>query len=1138
MFGAVLLAYLLWLAYMVWPYEPLDSFLGPVARWLDGFHWRDALAAFGLSATTVVAAAYFILWRYLRARRYYLRKAKSRPEELVKPGSIFGRVVGRDQLCDALINDLRNPRRRRPHVVVGAIGVGKTALLVRLTERLARKGIAPVVLQLRDAEEGNLHFTELARTRFLDEMQERVYSRAEAEKVWQRLRYTADRVVVLADGLDELLKGKNDRDNKIRKAIAEAQEEQLPLIITSRPQNSLQAINVVQTDLEPLSEEAALSYVAEGGTWRSNKARMDWVVEAAEVAESPLYLILARDLEGCGLLERIVGGGEDEFSDPRDQDVWVLRYDLLDTWVDALRDGHLYPEQPISRRGREATIEYLSALACAALRTNSTRALYEDLAEKAEADAHDENLVTAAIREQLRHRTADDARGKSLIDVRLAGSWGSRLGLVEEEGTGVRFQHSVLQAYLASRYIGALIDPAPHGEGKATAKNGRVAAFFNKAQERPGRELAMALIFYSRSVEALSACHWHRDEGACPIDIVRGQLRDLADDSLKNLFGEGENGGEAPAGDAAVDAQRGDEQDLRIRALEMYSAALDVDSFHHCPDHREIVATLRGHWEWRLREYNDNKLEPAKKAVVKRIGAAGRLLSRRQAAPPYELGSVGGQTAYDLLFQIACMEPSHSVRFTIAQEIGEGGDVAFIQVSDALRAEESDDGNAISAGLAIARRITGDTSLTAYSGFYETESEPASRTAQDEALADDLPAAPSATRTERLLRKRRAQLVIKNQRKEQEAETVERIQLEKGQHEKIMKAWLAPMLVYSCSSTQHRGTPYERLAKQISRVRDGNADLAVQIALAQGFRLAANHRVPQTASGTARDFLNEQAWEMLKHTSYWFARLALLHALTLWALPDDVQQSLPRYGHGANPGKQVKRWLEQADHAGPGRRREHPLVRAAGQMARQALQTRRPDRFLWIDEAEMVSQIGSETSSLREPRLHNLWIPPSRGWSTLDPGAQQLLADVLVLLTLTDERGDRPEESELRLKRVDRDEPPLLPPCLAEDRRPLDAKRALVSDAPRSLPGSNCTDGCPFELCPYPPKGPQCRTEMSELFCIQQRSMLNTLQLQAWRFLRFRRRTAWQRSVSVANLRSFWDEMGARARNYSLKESR
>ncbi|MFJ7181838.1 hypothetical protein ACIQXA_37035 [Streptomyces massasporeus] len=49
--------------------------------------------------------------------------------------------------------------------------------------------------------------------------------------------------------------------------------------------------------------------------------------------------------------------------------------------------------------------------------------------------------------------------------------------------------------------------------------------------------------------------------------------------------------------------------------------------------------------------------------------------------------------------------------------------------------------------------------------------------------------------------------------------------------------------------------------------------------------------------------------------------------------------------------------------------------------------------------------------------------------------------------------------------------------------------------------------------------------------------MLKRFQFQAWRSLRFRRRARRQRRTTVANLRRFWDEMGARARNRDLKEA-
>ncbi|MGW5624529.1 NACHT domain-containing protein [Streptomyces olivaceus] len=1149
------------------------SFVQPEKNLLGS--WQGVLTALGLSSTAVVAAVWFIFWRFRRTRRYYLRKARLHPEELVRPGSIIRDVVGRDQLCDALMNDLHVSDQRRPHVIVGTIGVGKTALLVRLTQRLAQKGGVPVVLQLRDVKE-RLNFSKLAREKFCDEVLERVASPAEAEKVWQRLRYGQDRVVVLADGLEDVLKGADDRDNEIRKAINDAMEAKLPLVITSRPQKSLEAIDAAQTVLEPLSEEAALRYVAEGSTWRSDRQRLDWVVEAAEIAESPLYLNIAKDLERCDRLQPVVGGGEDQQCDPRDQDAWALRYDLLEAWVQALVDGALHPEQPLSARGRCMTVEYLSALACAALRANSTYVGYEVLTGKAArigtSGAEEESADAALVRKALRGRLQERLRlpenragshggAKVNMDERLAGSWGCRLGLVEELEDGVRFQHSVLQAYLASRYMNVLVrspasSPAPRPEPAAVAvlapewmragpdpsapATGDVKdAYFRQALRRPGRELAMALVFYSRSTDALSGCQGQQrsdeDESdcVCPISTVREELLEAAKGALQD------DAGRLAAGNDDV-MSNDVEQDPMIRALELYAAALDVDSFHHRPRHRDIVKEISKAWN-RLQAYNDRKLDPPKKALIKRIGATGQLLSRRRSLPPPGLREGPGEPAYDILFGMARDEPSHGVRFAIAQAVGAGGDEAFRMLERELTPAPADSqASDLSARSPLA--FTMENVDHIFQSIAQGLGMPGEGRVPDPFRdTDGPPSAPGTTRTERLLRKGRKEVLDKNRNAQETEEQREREEEEKDQRERIMKAWLAPMLVHSCSYTPHRHTPYELLSQwmELMRERDRGVDLETQVALAQGFRQAANHRTPSTQSQRAPTFLSEQAWEMLKHTHYWFAQLVLLHALTLWALPDDVTQQQPRRGHGASPSRQIRQWLQQTDDPNSRRRRreEHPLVKAAGKMAREALQTRRPDRFLWIDEADTAAQIGSEISPPRESRKHNLWIPPSRGWSTLDPGAQQLLADVLVLLVLTEQRGDRPTNARLRLEHAYAGEQRHLPPCMTRDRTPLHPMQAFAGEAPSSLPGSQCVAGCAFEFCPYPPKGPQFRTELNELFCIHQYSMLNRPQFQAWRSLRFRRRAPWQRGATVANLRRFWDEMGARARNRSLKRA-
>lgn len=160
-----------------------------------------------------------------------MRKARQEPERVVDTaGSIIGEVVGRDELCSVMIEDLRDRDTRRPHVVVGGVGTGKTALLVRLTQLLAERGAVPVPVRLRDARE--LDFRELARKRFVADANAALMSDAEGEKIWRQL-CRSDRVVVLADGLEEALLKDKERDNRIRLAIRQADEDQLPLIIAS-----------------------------------------------------------------------------------------------------------------------------------------------------------------------------------------------------------------------------------------------------------------------------------------------------------------------------------------------------------------------------------------------------------------------------------------------------------------------------------------------------------------------------------------------------------------------------------------------------------------------------------------------------------------------------------------------------------------------------------------------------------------------------------------------------------------------------------------------------------------------------------------------------------------------------------------
>jgi len=182
-----------------------------------------------------------------------------------------------------------------------------------------------------------------------------------------------------------------------------------------------------------------------------------------------------------------------------------------------------------------------------------------------------------------------------------------------------------------------------------------------------------------------------------------------------------------------------------------------------------------------------------------------------------------------------------------------------------------------------------------------------------------------------------------------------------------------------------------------------------------------------------------------------------------------------------------------------------------------ALLTRRPAEYCWIDEPTVIHWVGSHSRDRRSQYGQRLWIMSSVGWSALHPQAQRLLADVQVMLNLT-ERYEDTADADRRLPRADRHD---LPPCITRDRSPLDPGQTTGS-AKMSEPGSNCIDNCPFRLCPYPAKGQRHYAELSEAFCRWQVSLLG-------RWYDPRGGARWQHQPR-SNLKAFWRSIANRER--------
>jgi hypothetical protein len=332
-----------------------------------------------------------------------------------------------------------------------------------------------------------------------------------------------------------------------------------------------------------------------------------------------------------------------------------------------------------------------------------------------------------------------------------------------------------------------------------------------------------------------------------------------------------------------------------------------------------------------------------------------------------------------------------------------------------------------------------------------------------------------------------------------------------------VEAWLIPMLVGSDTSSDvpEDQRPAARLNKWLELVGKG-MPLSIEAALAQGFKYAANRRPhDQFESARMRAELAERAEEMLKKAEFWFSRLTLLQALCLWRLAGAGRQP----GESVDPRRDVEarvmHWI-----GWPGvRADEHRFVLEAAKLVMAAIRTGRPERYIWIDESGVTTKVGSSAPQDRTEAVHKLWIPQSSGWLVLHPRAQQLVADVLILLNLA-ERGDTGEARERRLRLINI---PKLPHCLRDERddylRPFVPPGAAGRAAPHG-----CKTGCPVGLCPYPSKRDQpYRVELSEAFCRHQREIVGH---------RGRPNSGsapWQ-DASRSELRQFWTAMEERAR--------
>ncbi|MEV0696116.1 hypothetical protein [Streptomyces sp. NPDC050388] len=675
-----------------------------------------------------------------------------------------------------------------------------------------------------------------------------------------------------------------------------------------------------------------------------------------------------------------------------------------------------------------------------------------------------------------------------------------KLQLVESFEKRVRFPHSIIQAYFGFRMLHHL---GERGAGE----------LIQQAVQPPGpsRELLIALVLLSRRrVAELSA------KGGS----VRAELQKYREELWRQapVYGQ-------PIADRLFTAANHRTDDPK--ALDLYAATLEVDSVEARPRLlRDIVEKVHGRWS--DIKGDRRTVEDAKLRLLKQLGTALRVASEKTDT----------MLLYDHVFRIGKAEPLYSVRLAAAQEFGSGGTAAFAVIRKKI-------------GLNTDPIREYDKRLRDLKARRRREEHDWSERMRNAMNARASSRDRSSAESDRLQEDRKE--IKQRYRKE-------RIELSR---EFVMRAWMIPMLLGSVDDS-HRDEARERLTKWLRHLdpkhTHGTPDLplVLEAALAQGFKLAANQRKrrPYSAPGSRADLIR-QAEKVLQQSRCWYTQLTLLQGLCLWELPDSVGRrerdvdgrvwreddlggapEPSRALGGTSAVQTVQRWLSMAGtvNSPPGRpgsngdsprRMLHPFVAEAGDLAALALETGQPERFLWIDEKTVTDSIGSRTGHNRGYRKHNLWIPPSVGWSTLDGRAQRLVADVLLMLNLI-ERDGYPEEVEERMTRAERPGM-LLPPCLCTSREPLrPGLRPGTSEPP--APGTTCLPDCKFQLCPYPPRGGVPRGEVREPFCRQQQVLLPGPIRRCFPRAVHRKTPPWV-SMRVRELDRFWDAMAGRTRD-------
>jgi hypothetical protein len=416
---------------------------GGTEKYCDAHKLGCDLTTHFLADGALAVGAYFLFWRRtLRTKALWRVRSTSSPEEMYtwvgtgiggltdiaaerasRDGSLRVRlasavsrrlrgtsvlvdsILGRDELVHEIATALDSGPQ--PQVIVGDSAAGKTMVLIRLADWLARRGQVPVLISLQGRSK--LHFEALARSAFASVLPQ--VDHQEVDKQWAELRHRGQ-ITLLADDLD---KAKANR-TQASQALEEAKAAGLRLVVASRGYAVPVGLKEGRIDLQPLQLHDVtedLRRVARRARVDTSSDAIDTIVQDAHIGETPYYLSLARVLVW---LDRLI-------APPKDADV---RLWLMDQYKEALAAGEIRTRARLSVEYRKQTLKALEAIAFARVAGSRTQGEISEVLASYSIQSNVSEVVDAAL----------------------------RLGVLRPgEADEVGFAHPTTLAYFASRFL-------------------------------------------------------------------------------------------------------------------------------------------------------------------------------------------------------------------------------------------------------------------------------------------------------------------------------------------------------------------------------------------------------------------------------------------------------------------------------------------------------------------------------------------------------------------------------------------------------------------------------------------------------------------------------------------------------------